>query len=79
MKTLDKINKYITENKTENKKVFNEYKQLQKEADGFLNSIKIHLRNHQNRFFKSSEMNMEYRNELEDVVDELRRISKTLK
>ena len=82
MKTTDKINQYLGEAirpaDPEKKKIFDEYKELQKEANGFLNSIKTSLKNHQNRFFQASEPDYMYRNVLEDAVEDLRRIVKDL-
>ena len=82
MKTTDKIDQYIGEAikppDPERKRIFDEYKQLQKEASGFLNVLKTKLRNHQNRFFQASKPDLAYLNQLEDAVEDLRRVTQRL-
>ena len=87
MKTIEKIDNYITEREPQitlpdpiKKQTFDDYKKLQKEAKDFLKNIKTDLKNHQNRFFSAPDFSYKtYRDELEDVVDDLRRISRNLK
>lgn len=82
MKTTDKIDQYIGEAirpaDPERKQIFDEYKALQKEAAGFLKTLKTNLRNHQNRFFQASKPDLAFSNQLEDAVEDLRRIAKIL-
>ena len=88
MKTEDKIDKYIDEKKymptidkktgvvwqgdPKKKKAYDDYKKAQKEASGIINAFKTKLRNHQNRFFQASELDLNYLDDIKYLVKELK-------
>jgi hypothetical protein len=54
------------------KKAFDEYNKLQKEADKILNGFKTKLKNHQNKFFGASSLDLNYVDNIEYLVRELK-------
>jgi len=76
METINKIDKYIDEAvipaNPMKKRAFDDYKKYQKEASSILNIFKTKLRNHQNRFFQESELDLNYVDDIKYLVNELK-------
>jgi len=84
MKIENKLDKYIGEGVVtppdpQKKKAFDDYKKLQKEATGILNTFKTKLRNHQNRFFGESKLDLNYIDDIKYLVGELKGLNNYFK
>lgn len=83
MKIENKLDEYIGEGvikpDPQKKKAFDKYNKFQKEATGILDGFKTKLRNHQNRFFQASKMDLNYVDDIEYLVRELKGLSNYFK
>lgn len=84
MKRIDeKLDEYLDEKVVppdpQKKKAFDKYNKLQKEATSILDGFKTKLRNHQNRFFQASKMDLNYVDDIEYLVRELKSLNNYFK